>query len=409
MSQGRVVGRSPGWLSLMGLLLVAGLRKAVAADSCQNGSDESMSPHHHGDLVGWEDDSRRRKRLLVWDAPGLSRVGASKPNQGEKVPCGNPRCPGIGGRQSFKYEKAIGRGQHGWHCMACNMPWRQSWDVHFNGQPPPSWGPEKGGQHWEDYDEDEWEDDDPSAGYPAYDALDDTYKTILAKIVALPDEATRQEAIDHYRNQDSPVGKAMLAALLKPWPLGKRQKGQCFGTLLPIQLGTWMCFARTRTTPSSSTDKRRPLFRGKASKDWQSKKSLPSSRGRSSRTKKSRPTQWLKKKRRAKIWPSRASRCRRLLPTGKGSSSWKLELRQRPLGLNPLRALGNSTIKRGSWLRQSPWLSPGSSQETTSRLSWTLCPLLLALLRLVRTGLLGGMPHPPPLVGRGAAYAATRA
>ena len=140
MSRGRVGGRSPGWRSqLMRLLSVGGLRKAVPAGCCQIGSSEIMSPHHHGDLVGWEEESRRRKRLLVWDAPGLSRVGP--PNQGEKVPCGNPRCPGIGGRQSFKYEKAIGRGQHGWHCMACNMPWRQSWDVHFNGQPPPLLGP----------------------------------------------------------------------------------------------------------------------------------------------------------------------------------------------------------------------------------------------------------------------------
>ena len=77
---------------------------------------------------------------------------------------------------------------------------------------PPPWGPKKGGQHWDEHEEDDWEDDDPSAGSPAYDALDDTYKTILAKIVALPDEATRQEAIDHFENQDNPVGKAMLAA-----------------------------------------------------------------------------------------------------------------------------------------------------------------------------------------------------
>ena len=86
MSQGRVVGRSPGWLSLMGLLLVAGLRKAVAADSCQNGSDETMSPHHHGDLVGWEEESRRRKRLLVWEAPGLSRVGPPNLTRVKKCP-----------------------------------------------------------------------------------------------------------------------------------------------------------------------------------------------------------------------------------------------------------------------------------------------------------------------------------
>ena len=142
--------------------------------------------------------------------------GESKQHLGEKVPCGNPRCPGIGGRQSFKYEKAIGRGQHGWECLACKMPWKHSWAAHFNGPPAPSWGPPKGGQRerWADLEDDEWDydEEDLTVESPAYEALDDTYKGILSKIVALPDESSREEAMDHYKSQDSPMGKAMLAA-----------------------------------------------------------------------------------------------------------------------------------------------------------------------------------------------------
>ena len=156
----------------------------------------------------------KKKDGAGFGRPWPFQGGASKPHQGEKVPCGNPRCPGIDGRQSFKYEKTIGRGQHGWECLACDMPWRHSWEVYFNGQLPPSWGPPKGGQRkrWADLDDDEWDDEDDAAESPAYDALDDTYKGILSKIVALPDESSRQEAMDHYKSQDSPMGKAMLAA-----------------------------------------------------------------------------------------------------------------------------------------------------------------------------------------------------
>ena len=78
---------------------------------------------------------------------------------------------------------------------------------------PPPGGPKKGGQSWEGDEEDDWEEDAPSAGCPAYDALSDAYKAILGQIAALPDEEARQEAIDHFKGHDNPaVGKAMLAA-----------------------------------------------------------------------------------------------------------------------------------------------------------------------------------------------------
>ena len=50
----RVGVNEHGFLGLlMRLLLVAGLRKAVAADSCLCGFVENMNPlYHHGDLVG---------------------------------------------------------------------------------------------------------------------------------------------------------------------------------------------------------------------------------------------------------------------------------------------------------------------------------------------------------------------
>ena len=65
----------------------------------------------------------------------------------------------------------------------------------------------------EDEEEDEWEDDEPSNDSPAFEALPELYKGILKQIFALPDEGTRQEAMDRYKNHDDPaIGKAMLAA-----------------------------------------------------------------------------------------------------------------------------------------------------------------------------------------------------
>ena len=73
---GRVGVSEHGCLSLlMRLLLVAGLRKAVAADSCLHGFAENMNPrYHHGDLVG-RGGGNRKERLLVLETPGLFRVG----------------------------------------------------------------------------------------------------------------------------------------------------------------------------------------------------------------------------------------------------------------------------------------------------------------------------------------------
>ena len=83
--------------------------------------------------------------------------------------------------------------------------------VHYNGAAPPTRGSKYGGLRWADYEDDDWENDEPGAS-PAYDSLDDVYKGLLAKIIALPDEAARQETIDHFKEDDSPMGKAMLAA-----------------------------------------------------------------------------------------------------------------------------------------------------------------------------------------------------
>ena len=143
--------------------------------------------------------------------------GAPKPKRvGDKVPCCNPRCPGVGGRQSFKWDYAVGRGQNGSHCVACNMAWKKSWNVHYNDEPPPRPPPSKrfqhGGARWADYEEDDdWEEDEPEAS-PAYGALDEVYKGLLAQIISLPSEEARQEAISHFKGDSSPVGKAMLAA-----------------------------------------------------------------------------------------------------------------------------------------------------------------------------------------------------
>ena len=83
----------------------------------------------------------------------------------------------------------------------------------FQWTTPPAWGPHRGGQHWDDDEADHWSGEVPGEESPAYDALDDSYKALLAKIVALPGEAERQEAIDHFKGHQNPeVGKAMLAA-----------------------------------------------------------------------------------------------------------------------------------------------------------------------------------------------------
>ena len=211
--RGRTAASRHGLLSLLLALALVGVpHKAVSADLCQNGYDEDQSPRHHGDLVEWRAQSNRSKGLQVRGAPGLFQRGAPKPKRGgDKVPCCNPRCPGVAGRQSFKWDYAVGRGQNGTHCVACNMSWERSWDVHYNGAAPPTKGSKYGGLRWADYEDDDWEDDEPGAS-PAYDALDDVYKGLLAQIIALPDEAARQETIDHFKEDDSPMGKAMLAA-----------------------------------------------------------------------------------------------------------------------------------------------------------------------------------------------------
>ena len=92
-------------------------------------------------VIWWEGGGKQKREVAGAGDPWRFQGGASKPMQGEKIPCCNPRCPGIGGKQSFKYKHAVGRGQHGFHCMACNMPWQRSWEVHFNGRPPPAGGP----------------------------------------------------------------------------------------------------------------------------------------------------------------------------------------------------------------------------------------------------------------------------
>ena len=209
---GRVGARRHGCLSLLLVLLsVGGLRKVVAADCCQIGSDETMSPHHHGDLVEREEESRRRKRLLVRGAPGLSRVGPPNQSRTRKFPAATLVAQALAADSPSSMSMLLDEGNMAgtaWPAICHGSGPGKSTSM----DDPPPWGPKKGGQHWEEHEEDDWEEDDPSAGCPAYDALDDTYKTILAKIVALPDEAARQEAIDHFKNQDSPVGKAMLAA-----------------------------------------------------------------------------------------------------------------------------------------------------------------------------------------------------
>ena len=152
--------------------------------------------------------------------------GAAKPVQDDKIPCGNPQCPGFAGKQSFKFKNSIGRGLHGWHCMACRLPWETSWDIYFNGRPPPSKWPQWGGEHNEedepDLGDDEFEITLLSASGPAYQALDETYRLILGKILELPDENQMQLAMDHFKNHENQeVGKAMLAAFTEA--MGKRQ------------------------------------------------------------------------------------------------------------------------------------------------------------------------------------------
>ena len=72
---------------------------------------------------------------------GDAGKGGGKQDKDEKIWCLNPRCPGIGGKPSFKYLYRVGQGQYGFHCMACHTPWQRSWEAHLGGQPPPPGGP----------------------------------------------------------------------------------------------------------------------------------------------------------------------------------------------------------------------------------------------------------------------------
>ena len=174
--------------------------------------DETPPPWRAGGKSGGK---QAKGQAASMGRPWPFQGGAAKPKQGEQVPCCNPNCPGIGGRQSYKPVHGIGKGQFPWHCMACNMSWKTSWHVHFNGRAPPAGGP-KGRRRWldaEDDEEDEWEEEEPSKDSPAFEALPELYQGILKQIVALPDEDTRQEAMDRYKSHHDPaIGKAMLAA-----------------------------------------------------------------------------------------------------------------------------------------------------------------------------------------------------
>ena len=141
--------------------------------------------------------------------------GTTRPAKDEKILCCNPNCPGLGGKPSFKYLYRAGQGQYGFQRMACHTPWEKSWEAHFNGRPPATRGPQKGGQHKGD---DPGKcthrtGQDPSTGSPAWNVLDNMYKGLLEKIVALPDEAAREEAMAIFKDtDDNGVGKAMVAA-----------------------------------------------------------------------------------------------------------------------------------------------------------------------------------------------------
>ena len=213
--RGRIGDSKPGYHNLMLMLVVAGVLRNAVADDCYLNGYEAVSPRRRGDQADVRAPSRTSQKLLAKGAPGLSRGGAPKSKRGgDKVPCCNPSCPGVAGRQSFKYDYAIGKGQSRWNCVACDMPWERSWHVHYNGHAPPARGSKYGWRRWADYeeDDDEWDVEVPDEGSPAYDALPATYKAILADIIAAPDEESRQRGIDHFKDDDSPTGKAMLAA-----------------------------------------------------------------------------------------------------------------------------------------------------------------------------------------------------
>ena len=69
-----------------------------------------------------------------------------QPAKDTKILCGNPNCPGLGGKRSFKYLYRVGHGQFGHHCMACHTPWKESWEAQCHGWPPPFKGTQKGGK-----------------------------------------------------------------------------------------------------------------------------------------------------------------------------------------------------------------------------------------------------------------------
>ena len=102
-----------GCLSLTLALAVVGVpRKVVPADYCQNGYDAAMSPHLPGGLEELGGSKQKKQEVAGKGRPWPFQDGAPKSKRGgDKVPCCNPRCPGVAGRQSFRYDYAIGKGQ----------------------------------------------------------------------------------------------------------------------------------------------------------------------------------------------------------------------------------------------------------------------------------------------------------
>ena len=208
---------------------------------------EPPPPWRSGGMGGAK---QKKKEVAGEGRPWPFQDGAPKPKRGgEKVPCCNPRCPGVAGRQSFKYDYAIGRGQNRWQCVACNMPWERSWHVHFNGHAPPL-----GAQSLEG-----------SAGRTMRKI---TGRMMTLMVTALPImpwvmptkpslRRSSRSLMRHQGKRASTISRRMIAPLarrcsrpmLKPWPPSKLWKGLFFDTLRASLLGLWMCFGKRRTKP----------------------------------------------------------------------------------------------------------------------------------------------------------------
>ena len=243
MQSGRKSRRQRAWLSQPANEATVGGRPAQSGGRRQLPAwlrreyEPPAPPWRSGGKGG---GGKQKREVAGAGDPWHFQSGASKLTQDEKIPCCNPRCPGIGGKQSFKYKHAVGRGHHGFHCMACNMPWQRSWEVHFNGRPPPAGGPNGEDSTGTMMKQTTGQEKSPVQKAlpmmrwmnPIKSSWGRLWRSRMKLQGKRPSTTIRTMRVLRW-------GRLCSRPSLRQWQPGKQQRGLCFDILLQILLATW--------------------------------------------------------------------------------------------------------------------------------------------------------------------------